>query len=156
MAGVRQGYRVVRAPEDLAAEWRELRRRFAARESSDLARVAAVAALVGDDGCLVRRLLRYFGEELGRDCGHCGPCAGNAPSKLIRARSPVVVSGEELNALRGEHPRALSGARPMTRFLCGIASPAISAAKLTRHARFGALVEAPFAEVLERVSAATA
>ncbi len=156
VAGVRQGYRVVRVPEDLAAVWRELRRRFAVREASDIARVAGVAALVGGEGCLVRRLLGYFGEELGRDCGHCGPCSGDARVVLEREYRAVELSAEELGGLRAAHPRALGGARQMARFLCGIASPALSAAKLTRHPRFGSAGEAPFAAVMQAAKAALA
>ena len=145
---MRQGYRVVRMPEDLAAVWMELRLRFAARESSDIARTRTVTELLGGNGCLVRRLHRYFGEELGRDCGHCGPCAGDAAVKLERAQGGLALGRVELMAFRDEHPRALNGARPMARFLCGSAAPALSAAKLTRHPRFGAAGETPFAVVL--------
>ncbi len=156
VAGVRQGYRVVRVPEDLAAVWHELRRRFAVRESSDIARVAAVAALVGGEGCLVRRLLAYFGEEHGRDCGHCGLCAGDARAVLERATGGLSISAGELRTLRSEHSRALGGARQLARFLCGIASPALSTAKLTRHPRFGAAGEVPFAEVMAATKVALA
>ena len=156
VAGVRQGYRVVRVPEDLAAVWHELRRRFAVRESSDIARVAAVAALVGGERCLVRRLLAYFGEEHGRDCGHCGLCAGDARAVLERATGGLSISAGELRTLRSEHPRALGGARQLARFLCGIASPALSTAKLTRHPRFGAAGEVPFAEVMAATKVALA
>ena len=154
VAGVRQGYRVVRVPDDLTAVWQELRRRFAARERSDIARVAAVAALVGGAGCLVRRLLAYFGEEHGRDCGHCGPCAGDAPARLVRASGGFAGSGDELRALQTAHPRALGSARQMARFLCGISSPALAAAKLTRHPHFGAAVATPFADVMQAAEAA--
>jgi ATP-dependent DNA helicase RecQ len=151
VAGVRQGYRVARVPDDLAAVWRELRRRFAAREASDIARTRKVGELLGGEGCVVRRLLAYFGEELGRDCGHCGPCGGEPPAGLERVHDEVALSAEDIAALRAEHPRALAGARPMARFLCGLTSPALVAAKLTRHPRFGSLAEAPFAAVLAAV-----
>jgi len=154
IAGVRQGYRVLRVTEDLAEVWSELRRRFAAREASDIARVANVAKLISDESCLVRRLLGYFGEELGCDCTHCGPCAGDLPATLQRLQSDVSLSQKELRALRDEHPRALGGVRQITRFLCGIASPALSAAKLTRHPLFGSTAEIPFAAVLKKIAAA--
>jgi ATP-dependent DNA helicase RecQ len=154
VAGVRQGYRVVRVPEDLAAVWHELRRRFSVRESSDIARVAAVAGLVGGEGCLVRRLLAYFGEDHGRDCGHCGLCAGDARAVLERGAAAVPFTADELRGLRAEHPRALSGARPLARFCCGLSSPALATAKLTRHPRFGAAGEAPFTQVLAAAKSA--
>jgi ATP-dependent DNA helicase RecQ len=156
VAGVRQGYRVVRLPGDLAAVWHELRRRFALREESDIARVDGVARLVGGEGCLVRRLLGYFGEELGRDCGHCGPCAGDPRVVLERAPVDLAFSSDELGALRTEYPHALGNARQITRFFCGIVSPALSTAKLTRHPRFGSAVEVPFAAVMQAAKVALA
>jgi ATP-dependent DNA helicase RecQ len=152
VAGVRQGFRVVRAPGDLSTIGRELQRRFAAREQSDIARVSSVADLLGAKGCLVRRLLRYFGEELGRDCGHCGACKGDPPVTLERKASAVAVPENTVIALAAEHPRALSGARPIARFLCGISSPALTAAKLTRHPLFGSAAEMPFTRVMERLN----
>jgi ATP-dependent DNA helicase RecQ len=41
----------------------------------------------------------------------------------------------------------------MARFLCGLASPATTRAKLTRDARFGRLGDVPFREVLQLVEA---
>jgi ATP-dependent DNA helicase RecQ len=47
-----------------------------------------------------------------------------------------------------EKHAALKTPRQLARFLCGMASPAATRARLTRHAAFGLLVELPFAEVL--------
>jgi ATP-dependent DNA helicase RecQ len=104
-AGVRQGYRVVQAPEDLTSVGRELLCRFAVREQSDIARLRAVTELLEGSGCLVRRLLAYFGEDLGRDCGHCGACAGDEPSPLVRAPgSTAIPFPEEVLAMPAESP----------------------------------------------------
>lgn len=35
------------------------------------------------DGCLRRFILRYFGEERGRDCGHCSNCTATSPFTKI-------------------------------------------------------------------------
>ena len=156
VAGVRQGFRVVRMPDDLAAVWQELRRRFAVREQSDIARTRTVVGLLGGEGCMVRRLLAYFGEELGRDCGHCGRCAGEPAVALERESAEFSPRADELAELRSGHPRALGGARQMARFFCGISSPALSTAKLTRHPRFGSAMDAPFGQVLEAVKQALA
>lgn len=146
-AGVRQGYRMVRPPENPAALADELGKRFAARERADLARSAAVAELLSGDGCLVRRLLAYFGEDLGHDCGHCGRCSGDAAVPLTRPAVPFTLPAE-LGAVRAQFPAVLATPRQVTRFLCGLSSPALSKAKLTRHALFGALETIPFARVL--------
>jgi len=151
VAGVRQGYRVVRAPDDLAAVWRDLCERFAVRETSDLKRSAAVTALLSDEGCLVRRLLAYFGEDLGRDCGHCGPCAGDPPVTLERPTPALDLPVETLAELRARNPKALRDGRQVARFLCGIPSPALTKARLTRHALFGSAARVPFAHVAAAV-----
>ena len=156
VAGVRQGYRVLHAPEDLAAVSHELRRRFAAREAADIARTRRVVETLTGPGCLVRRLLAYFGEELGRDCGHCGPCEGAPPLGLQRDAPALDVNWSELQTLRAAHPKALAHPRQTARFLCGISSPALTTAKLTRHAQFGLAATVPFAQVLEAAGAAAA
>ncbi len=153
VAGVRQGYRVRQVPDDLGAVWRELRRRFAARESSDIERTRKVMELLGAEGCLVRRLLAYFGEELGRDCGHCGRCEGESPVSLDREEAEIAWPVEEMAELTKAHPRALGQVRQVARFLCGIASPALTSAKLGRHPLFGCAARVPFAEVAARVQA---
>ncbi len=73
---------------------------------------------------------------------------------LERAVAAVPFTADELRALCAEHPRALSGARPLARFCCGLSSPALATAKLTRHPRFGAAGEAPFTQVLEATKSA--
>jgi ATP-dependent DNA helicase RecQ len=39
----------------------------------------------------------------------------------------------------------------LARFLCGITSPAVTRARLGRHADFGALSEFPFQKILEMI-----
>ena len=155
-AGVRQGYRVARTPRDLPAVWQELRRRFTAREQGDIARVRTMAGLVEGEGCLVRRLLAYFGEELGRDCGHCGPCHGDPSVGMERPLAEVEIPENDLDTLRAANPRALGSARQVARFLCGLTSPAFATARLTRHPLFGSTARVPFARVAERVKATLA
>ena len=57
----------------------------------------------------------------------------------------------ELPSLRAQHRIALATPRQVTRLLCGLSSPALSKAKLTRHALFGTLEIIPFARVLAAV-----
>ena len=76
VAGLRQGYRVKRRPADVAKLKHNLTDRFATRECTDVNRVRQVIELTEHSGCIVRHLLNYFGEDLGRDCRHCDRCLG--------------------------------------------------------------------------------
>jgi hypothetical protein len=66
-----------------------------------------------------------------------------------RPGEPDAVGSTFLEDLRGKHPKALAEPRQIARLLCGLSSPAISAAKLGRNELFGALEERRFADVLE-------
>jgi ATP-dependent DNA helicase RecQ len=131
----------------------ELELRFVQRERAEVERMAHVVELVEHDGCQTAFMLRYFGEELAGRCGHCTHCENGS-----RTRFPVMppagsidqrVSSAELEALVRAHPTALATPRRRARFLCGLSSPALSQAKLTRHPLFGLLEARRFADVLE-------
>jgi ATP-dependent DNA helicase RecQ len=94
----------------------------------------------------------YFGEVREKPCGHCSFCiAGRAqqlPAAALPAALDLALDRVTLAALAAEHPGALGAPRQRARYLCGIASPATSKAKLTREALFGALADRRFADVL--------
>jgi ATP-dependent DNA helicase RecQ len=61
------------------------------------------------------------------------------------------ITAEDAGAIRSlmnERHAALRTPRQLTRFLCGITSPATSRARLTKHDLFGHLERVPFADVL--------
>ena len=152
VAGLRHGYRVKDRPADLTALKQTLSERFETRENNDILRVEQVVELAEDPGCIVRRLLAHFGEDLGRDCGHCSVCLG-VPARPISAESSSepVFDAAALHALRRAHPEALATPRRVARFLCGLSSPLLTTSKLSKHPLFGALAEAPFREVMAAV-----
>jgi ATP-dependent DNA helicase RecQ len=108
-------------------------------------------------GCLTARLTRHFGEELPADCGHCGPCLGEPPGFLEEV--PRLTFEPELRALvkglMAERHKALATPRQLARFLCGLASPATTRARLAKDPRFGSLADFPFSRVLKLAQAAT-
>jgi ATP-dependent DNA helicase RecQ len=152
--GVRNPYRVARRPPALDALVRELSEGAVAREQAEQARLAQVVALATATECQVGLLNAHFGQPLARGCGHCGACAGERAAPL----PPRVVTGWErrwddvLALLRegGEAAEVLSEPRRLARFACGLTSPRLTRAKLSRHRLFGCLEEVPFAAVLER------
>jgi ATP-dependent DNA helicase RecQ len=148
-AGLRLGYRRERATVDRPALEAAMTVRFARREEHDIARTRLVCDWAAADGCLTRRLLEYFGEKRG-DCGHCGRCAGE-PARPLPATPRKPLGEPEAARLRAllaqDHP-ALATPRQLTRYLCGISSPATTHAKLRNQPDFGVWQMTPFAEVL--------
>jgi ATP-dependent DNA helicase RecQ len=109
-----------------------------------------VLGISAQRGCLTAYLTRHFGEKLAGPCGHCDRCRG-LPAKTIKRLKPRRVTNEELQIVKelvdAKHA-PLNTPRQLARFLCGMASPAVIRARLTRHSAFGLLTEIPFADVL--------
>ena len=152
VTGIRQGYRLLQPPRDMDGLVTKLADRFLAAEQRDMERIRGVLDLAGHEGCVVRELLSYFGEELDGDCGHCDRCLGER--EQAEATAPEVLPGAEtrdlIKKLRHEAHPALARPRQMARFLCGLSSPATSYARpsLIRHPSFGSLAGVPFTPVL--------
>lgn len=145
-SGVRKGFRRLQATADLPS----LVERFRLREQRDLARLEQMLALTQAQGCTARALLEYFGESLTEDCGVCGNCQGRPPQTMERMAPKI--SPEQLKRiqrLQSQGLPSLQHPRQMARFLCGLTSPATSAARLGKHSDFGSLSEVPFQRVLE-------
>ncbi len=123
-----------------------------------MGRVRSMLDFAIEPGCLTARLTSYFGEELpGSHCGHCGPCLGEsleplpeAPRLAFDAEHRAIVKG-----VKAEGHKALATPRQLARFLCGLASPATTRAKLAKDPRFGALADFSFSRVLKLAQAAT-
>ncbi|MFL6016224.1 MAG: RecQ family zinc-binding domain-containing protein, partial [Gaiellaceae bacterium] len=150
VADVRQRFTLLRQPPSLAELRDRLADRFDRREQSEAERIERVVALVEHDGCQVQSLVGYFGETRADQCGHCSHClTGSVQSVPQLAATPELqLDRAVLDELTAEYPTALGTPRQRARFLCGLASPATTKAKLSRHALFGALAEHRFADVL--------
>ena len=149
-SGVRLGFRRKREPEDLRVMAEEMAAKFLAREAADLERLGQVLGISSHRGCLTAYLTKHFGEVLREPCGHCDRCRG-VPAKRVQRKAVRRVSDGELAAIKAlaeQRHAALASARQMARFLCGMASPASTRERLTRHDAFGLLSNLPFAEVL--------
>jgi ATP-dependent DNA helicase RecQ len=153
VAGLRQGYRIKTPPTDICALKQQLIQRFETREGNDVDRVRQVVRMAEESGCIVRHLLEHFGEDLGRDCGHCSSCSGDS-RRVIRIDgegTEVNLDRGKITALQKQHPEALKSVRKIARFLCGLSSPSFTQAKLHKHADFGSLAEVPFHRVIAKL-----
>ena len=153
VSNVRQGFRLLQDDPDVGRLHGALADRFARREEREVARVRQMLEFAYGEGCLTRRIVTYFGEDLPADCGHCGRCLGEEPAPLPppapRLRLLTRPEREMVAALRAERHAALATPRQVARFLCGLSSPATTRARLTRDPRFGSLADVPFAQVCD-------
>jgi ATP-dependent DNA helicase RecQ len=158
VAGLRQGYRIKKSPADVSALKQKLLERFQTRERNNIDRVRQVVRLTQESGCIVRRLLEYFGEDLGRDCGHCGNCYSGFSGEGIQIggeSTAVKLDRGKIATLQKQNPKALGSIRQLTRFLCGLNSPSLTQAKLNKHGEFGSLAEVPFDLVMKAAETIT-
>jgi ATP-dependent DNA helicase RecQ len=153
IAGARQGFRRLRSLVDGKTLAGKLHARFVEREERDVARVSALLKMAEYPGCWSRYLASYFGDPPSPDCGHCGWCLWQRPGKLPEPMQHLLglVERQLVHELQNLNSPALATPRQMTRYLCGLSSPATSKAKLTKQAAFGRLASVPFGEVLKFV-----
>jgi ATP-dependent DNA helicase RecQ len=130
----------------------ELEARFVRREQAEIERLAQVLALARCPTCHTNALVAHFGEMRKTPCGHCAPCltgrVAPLPALIPLPPLPDDLDVATVRALRAQHPGALGEPRQLARWLSGLPSPALTRAKLTRHALAGSLGRRPFQEVL--------
>jgi ATP-dependent DNA helicase RecQ len=149
---VRYRYERLVQRADAGALLAELGQRFAQHEARELARIGQIMALVTHAGCQANALAAYFGEVRTQPCGRCRACRTGAPQAFPTAPEPPPITAlldiAQWRTLRAGYPAELGSVRSAARFLCGLSSPALTRAKLTRHPAFGALAERRFPDVL--------
>lgn len=149
VSGVRHAYKIRKDPGDLQLLTARLAALFQQREQADLDRLRQVLSISSQRGCLTAYLTKHFGEKLEQPCGHCDRCRG-VPAKTIKRPKYRRATDEELEIVKNlvaEKHASLATPRQLARFLCGMASPAATRARLTRHNAFALLSDIPFAEV---------
>lgn len=123
---------------------------FKKKEALEIQRIHTMAGFFESDDCLSRQLAGYFGENLDiENCGHCSVCkSGRAilehttPLKPLAGYDYLHVSKAFFQAT-GDAFSELN----LTKFLCGIYTPAFSKLKIKSLPNFGILEGYPFAEV---------
>ena len=146
VAGLRQGYRIEQASADVEGLIDRMAEQFRMREERDIDRLQTVCDWAQTPGCLQQPLMQYFGETLEQACGRCSGCLGQ--DHALPPRQSLPVDLERVREVMDQQHEALSQPRQLARFLCGITSPKASRARLGKQARFGALAEVPFTDVL--------
>ncbi len=132
-------------PTELVELVSELFRRAQNRERGELQRLGQAIELLLTEGCQPGVLSAHFGERLVQPCGRCSACLGEVRSAI--AAAPEVWTIPPL-------PAELQEPRSAARFLCGVSSPHLVKARLTKDPLFGRLTRVPFAQVLRALEQA--
>ncbi len=153
VSGVRNPYRRLKMPDNLASLAAELQQKTLKREQSELARLQQVLDLATLQSCQVNALARHFGDIRSQPCGHCSWCLEGVTVEpitppAVNIESPV---WQQLQDLQQQYP-ILNDPYVLARLLCGINSPQLSREKLAKHPLFGALQQLPFRAVLAHIS----
>lgn len=152
-AGLLHRYRRLKHPDDSAAVIDDLCDRMQRREKRDLERLGDVIDQATGDGCQVSRLGAYFGEPLESGCAHCSRCLDETVTSVDVTRPQPEMSEaiwDQAKQLHGQHAEILDSPSRLARFLCGISSPKLTRAKLTKDSLFGAFEKVSYRQVLER------
>jgi ATP-dependent DNA helicase RecQ len=154
--GVRNRFRLLRQPDDVAALGRELHAKLVARETRELERLQQILSLVGQPECIAAQLGRHFGEELAAPCGRCSYCQTGKTVSLATAEEQQIPEDlwQRAQEVRQQY-EVLREPRDFARFLCGLGSPGLTRARASREPLFGALTHVPFRQVYNRARAET-
>lgn len=153
--GVRNRYRRLKMPPDLNALADKIDQQARQREERELGRLNQIVELLELPTCQVASLCRHFGQELDSDCGHCSRCLGESSEGLGQREGESLTQKhqEVIRLTSADLKTSLPSEVQQARFLCGLPSPAIYKAKLSKDARFGCLEELPFQSVLDEIKA---
>ncbi|MEA2012202.1 MAG: RecQ family ATP-dependent DNA helicase [Verrucomicrobiota bacterium] len=162
-SGIRQIYRINNKVADSAILIKDLQARFMQREDHDVKMSNNIINLLKYEGCKVRFLLNFFGENFQKDCGHCEYCLTTADTSPVEHPEYMFTENDKniVKSLKREFSEVFITNRKLTRFLCGITSPGTSRTRipyitedgkerkkaLTKNPSFGIFAKVPFAKV---------
>ncbi len=153
-SGIRHRYRNIKAPASTQTLATELTQRAHQREKNEIARIQQVLDLTNTNSCQTQFLAHHFGDNLKQVCGHCSWCLNG--TKMEKPEQKIIPIDDALFqkalALREQNPTSLAEAQLFAQFLCGVASPRLSRARLTTHHLFGSLNRIPFRKILEHIN----
>jgi len=157
VAGMRYRYRRTDLPADTQAVAEDLAGRVQQRERAELDRLQQVIDLAHQPDCQTRTLGQHFGESID-PCGHCSACrdevTDDGPRDPNQRASIDEALWQQAMQLRRKHPDVLGHPAAIARLLCGITSPALTRAKLSKDPLFGALQDVPFKVVQNKAAKA--
>ena len=156
-SGLVFGYRKLQPVQDVATLSNELNDYLQQRERGEIQRIDQIFSLLSSKHCQNQILSSHFGQNLPKPCGHCGACLGRAMVNMPVPQYPQLGDSAKtaVNRLAKLHPDLLGSVRNRARFLCGLSSPKLTRARLTRDSAFGCCSCIPYQSVLDALQSVT-
>ena len=154
VSGLVHGYRKLKSFDSNEEITRSYIQRINDREKAEVDRTAQVFEFAKANQCQAGILSAHFGQPLEKNCGQCSFCLGMGSLEI---NEPVFakLDSTTIEIVRKkvkEHPGALNTSRAIARYLCGITSPALTKAKLSRDKpTFGSCSHVPFGEIRSQI-----
>ncbi len=154
VSGLVHGYRKLNSIDSVTDLAKHYFDKVVSREQNEIQRTRQFIDLMAAEECQAATMSAHFGQPLQQACGECSFCQGQGPVEISEPRNEKLTAStlNLVEKLTAEHPAALNTPRAVARFLCGITSPALTRAKLSRHAAFGSCQLTPFDEVMKQVA----
>ena len=154
VSGLVHGYRKLMPLTDVESLTQQLYQDSLDREVGELSRLNELYELMASDECQAGVLSAHFGQSIASECGHCSVCEGNGMGELPDPQFPRVGDSAltGVRRLSKQHPEHLSDARQQARFLCGLSSPKMVRARLSRDPLYGCCSAVPFDHVIEALT----
>ena len=150
-SGLVHGYRKLQPISDIEVLTQDLYQYALDREIGELGRLDEVFQFMCESECHHSSLSQHFGQELPNACGHCSACEGQGIETMPELDVPRVGDSalKAVRELAKAKPELLGEARQRARFLCGLSSPKMIRARMTRDPMFGCCSGIPFDQVLD-------
>ena len=150
-----EGFDILKRDFDAGRLGEKIYRHFKSKETLEIERIHQLVDFFGSASCLSKKLAGYFGEEMKKDrCGHCSFCTTGPAviEQTIHLPSLETFNIAELAGRFIQEAGDQGSALNVTKFLCGISSPALIKLKAKTMANYGVLQRYPFLAVYEWVN----
>ncbi len=127
--------------------------RLQEREKTEVERTAQIIELAKATTCQAGVLSAHFGQPLEAACGNCSCCLQEGPFEIADRSKPDLPDSvvQIIGRYTAEYPQVLNSPRAIARFLCGLTSPGLTRAKLSRDNSFGVCSDIPFEHVMKQI-----
>ncbi|MFO7560951.1 MAG: RecQ family ATP-dependent DNA helicase [Desulfobacterales bacterium] len=149
-------YDIMTQAFDLDSVTEKMNSLFIRKEKQEIGRIHQMVKFFESGSCISRQLAGYFGENIEKEsCGHCS-CCKSGKAVIESTTELKKLSGFNYDGLTQEFIQAIGDQfteATLTKFLCGIYTPAFSKLKIKTLPHFGVLERYPFMEVKSWVEA---